>query len=186
MKSPVPTIGPDGSVVVKLPQLPKVHYYYFGRKIWQQHRGIVTAAAIILDAEKKTMRVAFAYCSPLDQFHRSTIYRPSKETGQDEPIAGGREIAAARLGVAAWPEEKLMFYDGTYTHSLLDGVIRIFNNSVPRKEKPQLWQNRMLLLASRDYYLTDTSNLSDLLQVMMTRMINPVYGAVSLPGFIER
>ena len=160
---------------------PNVHYYYFGRRVWPQHRGIVTAAAIVLDEEKHTMRVAFAFCSPADQFHRTAVclqVNGSKEA--PEVHAGGREIAGARLGVTDWPDEPLQFYEGTYTRGLLDGVIRIFNYHMPKADKPQLWHNRVLMMASRIFFkLAGTS--SDELRGRVD------FGdAVIVAGFVEQ
>lgn len=49
---------------------PDVRYYYFGRQLWARHRGIVTAGVMQSPEDPEVMRVAYAFCSPLDQFRR--------------------------------------------------------------------------------------------------------------------
>lgn len=145
----------------------EVRHYYFGRALWAQHHGIVTAG-VALDTEAPGYcRVAFAFCAPGDAFQRHSVVcrrrmrdrhnhrvvtdangKPVVETVM---LKGGIDIVNARLGVAP-----LEGYKETYTSvkygelpDLVKVVIDTFNGQEPKTVFPQLWRRRRLCLATR-------------------------------------
>ena len=74
----------------------EVAHYYFGRGLWNEHRGIVTAGVQILDDDQ--YRIAFAFCAPTDQFRRHSVpstiqlVYPTVQSHLDAVIAAGQDL----------------------------------------------------------------------------------------------
>ena len=105
----------------------KSHFYYFGRKPGlsdTKHNGIVAVAAEV-DYDTRKVGLAFAFCSPKDQFVKTKA----------------RAMAAGRIKSKAYRHET------EYTGKLINDVLRAFNLEVEPTAKPQIWRNRVVLLA---------------------------------------
>lgn len=141
-----------------------IRYYYFGRRIFPRHQGVVTAGAVSLPhgaQEPARFKVAFAYCAPSDIFRRRTsgierrrqIKYDNGETtctSVDVVIHGGVDIVNSRLGVCPikeYPEQAYVIYRNGDT--LMTQIMYAFNHVVPVDDKPQLWAKRQLVLAPR-------------------------------------
>ena len=153
--------GPSQAVVAD----ERVRYYYFGRRVFPVHQGIVTAGAIVVPATDDTpemLRVAFAYCSPSDIFRRRSSgieYRrkithtsdgETKSERVEVVIYGGLDIVNSRLGlcpIEAYPEQQYAVQ--RMSKSVIEDVMATFNGIVPAEDKPRLWQSRKLALAAR-------------------------------------
>lgn len=169
---------------------PEITYFYFGRNLWAQHRGIVTAGIMPANpAEPEgVQRTAFAFCSPTDNFRRHTAeplrrnVRKSVQqqldelrvaakaviTNPGEPTrnsvrraivetkvetvheqAGGIDIVRARMGLVQTERYKAQFYETPMDGTSLRTVISVFNDMMPAEDKPQLWRDRVLVVAAR-------------------------------------
>jgi hypothetical protein len=105
----------------------KSHFYYFGRKQAvsdTRHNGIVAVAAEV-DYDTKKVGLAFAFCSPKDQFVKTKA----------------RAMAAGRL------KSSMYRHDTEYTGKLIVDVLRAFNLEIEPTKKPQIWRSRVVLLA---------------------------------------
>lgn len=116
-----------------------IDFAYFG------HKGVITAAFEMFknEAGVEFLKVAFAYCSPRDQFNRST----------------GRKLAMKRL-----LNGKVRNKQGTHNQASwtitssgdsMEDVRNIFNKLVPRDFKPQWCKDTILVPPSTGTSVTN-------------------------------
>lgn len=137
---------------------PGVHYLYFGRNLWRSHHGVLTVGAVVCDSVSaagptgKVVKLAFAFCSPSDEFVRYTEHRIDNKTKKETVLKGGIDIVNGRLGLVpsaiAAPRCCTVPLIGT----VLQTVMTFFNEKMPRCDKPGLWRSRQLAVAPRQAF----------------------------------